>query len=188
MYMALHIECRFNKNSLLQCYFLAILPAGNNKVNVFIRMKIRSIESPYSGHGLKRAGENCFCHQENLFLLKMLSVKYKADISMENNCVHTQVTFCKRSKNCLRNNNVFATITTVFCSYRSHGTTMVTSDGCNSRHSENYENMILTCLNFLLNGIQHCKLVNPVLRNRVVNSKKYSSTTFNLFRRYFPKF
>ena len=27
-YMALHIECRFNKNSLLQCYFLAILPAG----------------------------------------------------------------------------------------------------------------------------------------------------------------
>ena len=27
-YMALHIECRFNKISLLQCYFLAILPAG----------------------------------------------------------------------------------------------------------------------------------------------------------------
>ena len=27
-YMALHIECRFNKNALLQCYFLAILPAG----------------------------------------------------------------------------------------------------------------------------------------------------------------
>ena len=27
-YMASHIECRFNKNSLLQCYFLAILPAG----------------------------------------------------------------------------------------------------------------------------------------------------------------
>ena len=26
--MALHIECRFNKNSLLQCYFLAFLPAG----------------------------------------------------------------------------------------------------------------------------------------------------------------
>ena len=27
-YMALHFERRFNKNSLLQCYFLAILPAG----------------------------------------------------------------------------------------------------------------------------------------------------------------
>ena len=27
VYMALHIECRFNKNSLLQCYFLAILQA-----------------------------------------------------------------------------------------------------------------------------------------------------------------
>ena len=27
-YMASHIECRFNKNALLQCYFLAILPAG----------------------------------------------------------------------------------------------------------------------------------------------------------------
>ena len=27
-YMALHFECRFNKNSLLQCYFLAILPVG----------------------------------------------------------------------------------------------------------------------------------------------------------------
>ena len=26
--MTLHIECRFNKNSLLQRYFLAILPAG----------------------------------------------------------------------------------------------------------------------------------------------------------------
>ena len=26
--MALHIECRFDKNSLLQRYFLAILPAG----------------------------------------------------------------------------------------------------------------------------------------------------------------
>ena len=27
-YMTLHIECRFNKNSLLQCYFLVILLAG----------------------------------------------------------------------------------------------------------------------------------------------------------------
>ena len=27
-YMALCIECRFNKNSLLRCYFLEILPAG----------------------------------------------------------------------------------------------------------------------------------------------------------------
>ena len=27
-YMASHIECRFNKNSLIQCYFLGILPAG----------------------------------------------------------------------------------------------------------------------------------------------------------------
>ena len=27
-YMALHIECRFNKNSLLQCYFLTILKKG----------------------------------------------------------------------------------------------------------------------------------------------------------------
>ena len=26
--MALHIECRFNKNSLLKCYFLSILLAG----------------------------------------------------------------------------------------------------------------------------------------------------------------
>ena len=28
-YMASHIECRSSKNSLLQCYFLVILPAGN---------------------------------------------------------------------------------------------------------------------------------------------------------------
>ena len=27
-YVALHIECRFNKNSLLQCYFLVFLPDG----------------------------------------------------------------------------------------------------------------------------------------------------------------
>ena len=27
-YMASNIECRFNKNSLLQCYILAISPAG----------------------------------------------------------------------------------------------------------------------------------------------------------------
>ena len=27
-YMASHIECRFKENSLLQCYFLAVLPAG----------------------------------------------------------------------------------------------------------------------------------------------------------------
>ena len=27
-YIALHIECRFNKNSLCHCYFLVILPAG----------------------------------------------------------------------------------------------------------------------------------------------------------------
>ena len=27
-YMASHIDCRFNKNSLLQCYFLPIFPAG----------------------------------------------------------------------------------------------------------------------------------------------------------------
>ena len=30
-YMTLHIECRFNKNSLLQCYFLAIFPAGKQE-------------------------------------------------------------------------------------------------------------------------------------------------------------
>ena len=38
-YMASHIECRFNKNSLLQCYFLAILPAGfygNGNVETFL--------------------------------------------------------------------------------------------------------------------------------------------------------
>ena len=29
--MASYIECRFNENSLLQCYFLAILPAGSVK-------------------------------------------------------------------------------------------------------------------------------------------------------------
>ena len=28
LYMALHFQCRFNKNSLLQCYYLVILPAG----------------------------------------------------------------------------------------------------------------------------------------------------------------
>ena len=28
MYTALHFQYRFNKNSLLQCYFLEILPAG----------------------------------------------------------------------------------------------------------------------------------------------------------------
>ena len=27
-YMTSHIKCKLNKNSLLQCYFLAILPAG----------------------------------------------------------------------------------------------------------------------------------------------------------------
>ena len=32
--MELHIECRLSKKSLLQCYFLAILPAG---VDVLVR-------------------------------------------------------------------------------------------------------------------------------------------------------
>ena len=34
-YMALYIECRINKNSLLQCYFLAILPAGTFIMKIF---------------------------------------------------------------------------------------------------------------------------------------------------------
>ena len=38
-YITSHIECRFDKNSLLQCYFLTILPAGlyllYNKLKAF---------------------------------------------------------------------------------------------------------------------------------------------------------
>ena len=34
VYMALHIECRFNKNSLLQRYSLVILPAGKTLLNL----------------------------------------------------------------------------------------------------------------------------------------------------------
>ena len=34
-YMVSRFECRFNKNSLLQCYFLAILPAGYNSKNLY---------------------------------------------------------------------------------------------------------------------------------------------------------
>ena len=37
-YMASHIECRFNKISLLQCYFLAILPAGKSKRETFMKI------------------------------------------------------------------------------------------------------------------------------------------------------
>ena len=33
-YMAPYIECWFNKNSLLQCYFLAILPAGTKIIQL----------------------------------------------------------------------------------------------------------------------------------------------------------
>ena len=46
--MASHIECRFNKNSLPQCYFLAILPAGkilsiiSNEMNNFVSSKMVS--------------------------------------------------------------------------------------------------------------------------------------------------
>ena len=37
-YMASHIECRFNRNSLLQYYFLAILLAGLHIVSAFLCM------------------------------------------------------------------------------------------------------------------------------------------------------
>ena len=44
--IALHIECRFNKNSLLQCYSLAIFPAGYAYTPlVFIRYSCRAISS-----------------------------------------------------------------------------------------------------------------------------------------------
>ena len=51
-YIALHIECQFNKNSLLQCYFLTLLPAG-----------------------LKRTADNCIYTKRMFYLLKMLSIK-----------------------------------------------------------------------------------------------------------------
>ena len=34
--MASYIGCRFNKNSLLQCHFLAILPAGKHSIFVLL--------------------------------------------------------------------------------------------------------------------------------------------------------
>ena len=37
IHIALYIECRFNKNSLLQCYFLVILPAGYETILSLIR-------------------------------------------------------------------------------------------------------------------------------------------------------
>ena len=37
--MASHTECQFNKNSLLQCYFLAILPAGKTEEKDFLNLK-----------------------------------------------------------------------------------------------------------------------------------------------------
>ena len=65
-YMALHIECRFNKNSLLRCYFLAILPAG----------KVR------------------FTFRENRVLKKGLVVKgLTVDINAENLVRKLHVTF-----------------------------------------------------------------------------------------------
>ena len=45
-YMALHIECRFNKNPLLQCYFLAFLPAGLFHSSVYQKAKY----GKYSGN------------------------------------------------------------------------------------------------------------------------------------------
>ena len=45
-YIGLHIDCRFNKNSLLRCYFLEILPAA--KINNF---DSASGMANYSGRG-----------------------------------------------------------------------------------------------------------------------------------------
>ena len=39
-YMASDIECRFNENFLLQCYFLAILPAGFAATSGYASAKI----------------------------------------------------------------------------------------------------------------------------------------------------
>ena len=44
-YMASHIECRFNKNSL-QCYLLAILPAGLSQYDLSQDSKGKQAEKP----------------------------------------------------------------------------------------------------------------------------------------------
>ena len=36
VYIALHIKCQFNKNLLLQCYFLAFVQAGNLEELFFV--------------------------------------------------------------------------------------------------------------------------------------------------------
>ena len=43
-YMALKIECRFNKDSLLRGYFLAILPAGKSRNYTLEALFIREIK------------------------------------------------------------------------------------------------------------------------------------------------
>ena len=45
--MASHIECRLNKNSLLQCYFLAILPAGRIVIyTMFQEDEVDQVQEP----------------------------------------------------------------------------------------------------------------------------------------------
>ena len=53
-YMAPHIECRFNKNSILQCDFLAFLPAGYHSKN-----------TPNTSTE-RRVGTGCFSVKEDL--------------------------------------------------------------------------------------------------------------------------
>ena len=46
--MASHIECRFNKNSILRCYFLVFLPAGLECYSFFVYVVLlRRIQKAY---------------------------------------------------------------------------------------------------------------------------------------------
>ena len=80
VYMALHFQCRFNKNTLLQCSFLAILPAGQerNLVNALIAflpflcsIKIKN----KSADRIKLSGKNYFAFLKNFFFrMKIFSI------------------------------------------------------------------------------------------------------------------
>ena len=91
-YMALHIERRFNKNSLLQCYFLAILPAGKYRWIYYSPFSNGNGESKWEhlSHG--------HAHQFDIFtfLQKHLPVRFVSGTKTYDN-KSNRITFSKHS-------------------------------------------------------------------------------------------
>ena len=75
-YMASHIECRFNKNTLLQCYFLAILPAGYSfEPKFFVHVWKVEYLSNISVLCIRKANFNHFNEKSQYYYYKLLTPK-----------------------------------------------------------------------------------------------------------------